>query len=66
MRITLESTTELTTKLGIQCRVWQGTTEGGIPIFTFIPRIAVQKDADCSQFEEELIEVPPPSLAGSL
>lgn len=66
MKITLESTNEITTRLGIRCprcRVWQGTTESGIQVFAFIPLISVHKDEDQTQFERELETVPHVQMA---
>lgn len=56
MKITIESTTKIVNANGIDCRVWEGTTERGIAVQVLVPRIAVLKDADTSQFEAELQE----------
>jgi len=61
MTLTLESTTEIVDAGGLQCRVWEGTTAAGVKVQALIVRIAVHKDADCSQFERELREQRPPS-----
>jgi hypothetical protein len=65
VKVTLESTTkivELETAVGrVNARVWEGTTDSGIPVHAFVTRIAVQKDLDASQFERELQECRPPS-----
>jgi hypothetical protein len=61
MKITVESTTKIVSLDGMPCRVWEGTTEHGIPIHCFIPRIGVAKDQDASQFEAELKEQRTPS-----
>jgi len=61
MKITIESTTKIVNVNGIDCRVWEGHTERGIPIHCFIPRIGVRKDQDASQFEAELVECKPPN-----
>lgn len=67
MKITIESTTkivELQTPTGIvPARIWEGTTESGIPVHCYVARIAVQKDQDCTQFERELQEHKPPTPA---
>jgi hypothetical protein len=58
MTITVHSTNkicQLVTGTGaIECRVWEGQTERGIPVHCFIPRIAAKLDADLTQFEAEL------------
>jgi hypothetical protein len=44
MKITIESTSKIVTLVsgdhGVQARVWQGETDGGIPVQCFITRIA--------------------------
>jgi hypothetical protein len=56
MKIKLESTSQIVQLNGIECRVWEGTTEGGVPLTAFISRVAVHRDHDQSQFERELVE----------
>lgn len=72
MRIALTSTTklvELQTKGGgtMPARVWEGTTDSGIPIHCFITRIAPSiENPDASvtqQFEDELSRQAPPTAA---
>jgi len=62
MKITLESTSQIVQFNGIECRVWEGETESGIPLTAFIPRVAVQREQDTSQFERELQERPQPGV----
>lgn len=64
MKIKLESTTkivDLVTDGGavVPARVWEGYTEGGIPVHCYITRVAVRADKDQSQFQTELTETPP-------
>ncbi|MFL5912737.1 MAG: hypothetical protein ACJ768_19500 [Gaiellaceae bacterium] len=40
MKAALESTHVLTRIDGQLCRLWKGTTEGGIPFLAFVARIA--------------------------
>lgn len=63
MKITIESTTKIVKLNGIDCRVWDGTTERGVKMHAFIPRVAVHVDDDASQFEQELLEQKAPSAA---
>jgi len=60
MKVTLESTTKIVelTLNGqtLPARIWEGTTEHGIPCHAYITRIAVHQDLDASQFERELQE----------
>jgi hypothetical protein len=62
MKVSLESTTKIVEMNGLPCRVWEGTTEGGIRTHAFIPRIAVHKDDDAREFEAELKEQKAPSV----
>ncbi len=61
MKITIESTTRMVELDGVSARVWEGKTESGIPVICFIPRIAVEREEDCSEFEKELEEHQAPS-----
>jgi len=68
MRITIESTTqvvEFETGTGrVSARLWEGTTDSGIPVHCFVTRIAAPKDvppAVIAQFRRELEEQRPPS-----
>jgi hypothetical protein len=61
MKITIENTTKIVTASGVQCRVWEGTTESGIKVQALIPRIAVAAGEDTSQFQKELEEQAAPS-----
>ena len=66
MKVTLESTSkivflELKDGTSVQARVWEGKTESGIECHAYIPRIAVDKSLDTSQFERELRECRTPS-----
>lgn len=61
MKITVESTTKIVELNRIQARVWEGTTETGIPVHVFITRIAAAESADQGEFQRELKECRPPS-----
>jgi hypothetical protein len=65
MKITIESTTRIVNVDGIDCRLWEGTTERGVKIECLIPRIAARGDQDLSQFEAELKEQRAPSFRES-
>lgn len=60
MKIAITSTEQLTEVDGVPVRVWDGVTEGGVPVKVFVHRLAVHKDEDCAAFERELREFPPP------
>lgn len=66
MKITIEATDQITSYEGVQVRVWNGTTEGGIPCLVFVHRVAVHKNHDAREFERELHEKMPPALPVSL
>jgi hypothetical protein len=65
MKLQLESTTKTVTVNGIQARLWQGQTGGGIPVHAYITRVAVAADEDGTEFERELQEhaAPRPEVA---
>ena len=56
MKITVESTTKIVELNGVPARVWEGTTESGIPVHCSITRIACHREADGTEFERELRE----------
>lgn len=60
MKVTLESTTQIVEVNGVPARVWEGTTESGIPISVLITRVAVGRTQDTAQFEAELRECKAP------
>jgi hypothetical protein len=63
MKMTIESTTRMVEASGVECRVWEGTTERGVKVQVLIPRIAALASEDLSQFEAELKEHRRPSAA---
>lgn len=54
MKLTIESTSKLVTLDGVPARIWEGTTEGGIPVFCYVTRVAVHRGEDQAQFVAEL------------
>jgi recombination endonuclease VII len=64
--ITIENTTKrvvLKTPTGeVEARIWEGTTESGIPVHCYITRVAVANTEDHEQFEKELQECRAPSV----
>jgi hypothetical protein len=68
LKITLESTDRLVRITGRDCptdcevpgRVWEGTTESGIPVVCVITRIATDSP-DQTQFQKELQECEAPT-----
>lgn len=65
MRVELHNTTkivDLATATGsVPARVWEGHTDGGVPVIAFITRIAAERDRDLAEFEHDLQEMTPPS-----
>jgi hypothetical protein len=71
MKITIESTTKVV-KVGdpagtlVEARIWEGTTEDGIPVHVFITRLAPTipiDDPRQKRFQEQLQEKRAPSAA---
>jgi hypothetical protein len=64
MRVTLESTTQIVEFNGLPARVWEGTSEKGIPVTAFITRIAPAIENPpahvVAEFERDLLEQRPP------
>lgn len=65
MKVTLESTSMITTIGGTKARIWQGETEGGIKCYAAIALIAHHKDDDHrnQEFAQSLAQVVAPSEA---
>lgn len=61
MKIHIENTTRITEVSGVPARIWEGHTEAGIPVIVFVTRIAVEREADCAEFERDLREMRTPS-----
>ncbi len=67
MKVPLESTSKIITLNSAPARLWEGTTESGVPVVAFISRIAVPSGQPQGEFEKELQEhrPPRPELAGT-
>jgi hypothetical protein len=67
MKVTLDSTTHIVdiNNGQLQARLWEGKTDGGIPVAALVIRIGVHVDADQSQFEHELKKQLPPATFGA-
>ena len=61
MKITIESTQDITLLDDVQCRVWQGVTEKGTPCLVFTYRIATHPDVNADEFAAEMKEGLPPA-----
>lgn len=59
MRMYIESTEVLVNVDGVECRLWEGTTENGVDCKVLIHRIAVSEKEDQSEFEKLLPKVQP-------
>jgi hypothetical protein len=55
VKITIESTDQLTHMDGVPVRVWKGVTERGTECFVFVHRVAV-RDGQHAEFARELNE----------
>jgi hypothetical protein len=65
MKIHIEPTTKIVYLNGVQTRVWEGETDGGLPVHAFIARVAADCEADNTELVEALQEcrVPSPEVA---
>jgi hypothetical protein len=60
LEIRILPTDQLTPLDGALCRVWQGTTDAGVPCLVFVHHVAVAEGQDSAAFERTLqAEVPP-------
>jgi hypothetical protein len=57
MKVTVESTSTIVTVDGVTGRIWKGTTERGVPVEAFIPRLALDQEYDATELESELMAV---------
>ena len=64
MKIELHSTRQIVEFNGVHCRVWEGTTAGGIKLTAFVARVAVERTDDTREFERELHETTQPRPVG--
>jgi hypothetical protein len=53
MKITIESTGKMACVEGVRCRIWNGITDRGVKCEFYVMTIAVDADADQSEFERE-------------
>lgn len=65
MKVTLESTMKIVALDGVDCRIWEGTTERGVRIHAYIAQVAVDRAEDSSELDRDLRENKPPSAAVS-
>lgn len=61
MKVTIESTSKIVSVDGVPARLWEGSTDSGIPVHCYVTRIAVEKTEDMTQFLRELEEQRAPS-----
>jgi hypothetical protein len=45
----------------VPARVWEGTTDNGIPVICWVTRVAAERDNDLSELDAALAEQRPPS-----
>ena len=66
MELLLKATDQITRFDGVECRIWEGTTERGVPCKVFVHRLIAHHNMDCNQFEQELHECMPPGRLVSI
>jgi hypothetical protein len=52
MKATVEPTGNFESVGGMQCRMWKGTTEGGVEFELFVPLVRVRSDGRQVEFQE--------------
>lgn len=55
MTLILEQTDRIVEVNGVPGRIWEGVTGRGVKVTALITRLAVLAEADCQQFESELL-----------
>jgi hypothetical protein len=66
MIVTLTNTSKIVEINGVPARIWEGTTESGVPVHAYITRIAHRIDETpdkVTEFNKELKQVAEPSEA---
>jgi hypothetical protein len=65
MKVTIWNTTKIVELNGVPARIWEGTTDSGIPVHFYVTRVAVDRDEDTSRFERlQATRAPSPAVAG--
>jgi hypothetical protein len=59
MKLTIQPRGYFTDTPGPICRVWEGTDQLGQPMLLYIAAIAIPGTNNASQYERDLIELPP-------
>lgn len=60
MKLTIEPTDQFVlTNSGMQCRLWMGSTEQGVPCRVLVFRVLVREGHDSSEFDRALQSTPP-------
>ena len=60
MRIQIEPTDYFVSLDGVECRAWNGVTEGGVAVIVFVHRLMVHAGGDQFALDVELAEMPAP------
>jgi hypothetical protein len=55
MRVTIDFTDEIAIIDGVQCRIWNGHADNGVPVRMYVHRVAVPIELPQRKFEKELI-----------
>jgi hypothetical protein len=63
MKMHIESTSQIVEVNGVDARVWEGTTDAGVPVQCLIVRIAADRRYSCAEFERDLKETRSPTSA---
>jgi len=67
MKLKIESTNIFTQFNGVNCRLWAGVTDTGIPCKVFIVGIAVANERDQQEFDRNnMKEIPAPSECNTI
>ena len=63
MKIEITATDKVVDVGGVQCRLWEGVSDGGARCKVFVHRVAVHELQDQAAFQRELREMPAPQFS---
>jgi hypothetical protein len=60
VKLSIEMSDELVSVDGVQCRIWNGHADNGVPVRVYVHRVAVPLGEPMKAFDEELLSKKPP------
>lgn len=60
MKLSIEMSDELANIDGVECRIWNGHADNGVPVRVYVHRVAVPLGEVMKAFDDELLTRRPP------